>query len=196
VLLDAVQSYFEFALSTICGIPAITLEGTTEDWEALASRAEAFAEFGLGQWIEVLRPILRQCVRASQGDVEVAFWRSLYKFENRSGGPEITGWITAFFPYLKDRRTGLAVVPVQGFFAGVSDGMHYSGDGSHRGFAHSPKIWSLPGGLSCVPFRWEYLERSFAMEFLGGFVGVAQDSGTLDLRPEIGWAVRDADRTS
>jgi hypothetical protein len=29
------------------------------------------------------------------------------------------------------------------------------------------------------------------MEFLGGFVGVAQDPATLALRPEIGWAVRE-----
>lgn len=30
------------------------------------------------------------------------------------------------------------------------------------------------------------------MEFLGGFVGVAQDSTTLTLRPEIGWVVRES----
>ena len=32
------------------------------------------------------------------------------------GGPVITGWITAFFPYLKDDRTGEATVPIEGFF--------------------------------------------------------------------------------
>ena len=52
-------------------------------------------------------------------------------------------------------------------------------------------IEQLPGGLSKAPFRWNYLERSFDMEFLGGFVGVAQDQETLTLRPEIGWAVRE-----
>ncbi len=50
----------------------------------------------------------------------------------------------------------------------------------------------LPAGLSTAPFRWDYLDRSFNMEFLGGFVGVAQDQETLTLRPEIGWAVREA----
>jgi hypothetical protein len=34
------------------------------------------------------------------------------------------------------------------------------------------------------------------MEFLGCSVGVAQDSETLALRPEIGWAVRDAESTT
>jgi uncharacterized protein DUF4419 len=51
---------------------------------------------------------------------------------------------------------------------------------------------SFPIGLAKVPFRWNYLERFFDMEFLGGFVGVAQDQETLTLRPEIGWAVREA----
>jgi hypothetical protein len=30
------------------------------------------------------------------------------------------------------------------------------------------------------------------MEFIAGFVGVAQDARALALRPEIGWAVRKA----
>jgi hypothetical protein len=72
------------------------------------------------------------------------------------------------------------------------DEMLYPGDEIRRGFVHGPTLASLPGGLSKAPFRWKYLRRVFAMEFLGGFVGVAQDEGTLALRPEIGWAVREA----
>jgi hypothetical protein len=30
------------------------------------------------------------------------------------------------------------------------------------------------------------------MEFLGGFVGVSQDKDTLAVKPEIGWAIREA----
>ncbi len=67
ILLDAVQSYFQCVLHTRCGIPTITVEGTTEDWQTVAYRVEAFADWGLGAWIEVLRPILRQFVRATQG---------------------------------------------------------------------------------------------------------------------------------
>jgi hypothetical protein len=199
VLLDAMRSYFQYAFHTMCGIPAITLEGTTGDWEALADRAAAFANFGLERWIGVLRPILRQFVRASQGDVDVAFWRSLYKLNSQSGGPVITGWITAFFPYLKDYRTGRASVPIEEFFRGGGRGveqMLYPGEEACPGFAHGPTIESLPGGLSKAPFRWHYLEKTFDMEFLGGFVGVAQDLETLTLRPEIGWAVREAGETA
>ena len=195
VLLNALQSYFEYEVHTRCGIPAITLEGMAEDWEALADRAGAFAGFGLERWVEMLRPILRQFVRASRGDVQASFWRSLYKLNDQSGGPVITGWITAFFPYLKHYRTGRATVPIEGFFGGgriSPEEMLYPGEERRRDFAHGPTIESLPGGLSKAPFRWEYLDRTFAMEFLGGFVGVAQDRETLALRPEIGWAVREA----
>ena len=34
------------------------------------------------------------------------------------------------------------------------------------------------------------------MEFVGGFVGVAQDRETLALRPEIGWAVLEANQAT
>jgi len=55
-----------------------------------------------------------------------------------------------------------------------------------------PRLADLPSGLSTAPFCWEYLDRSFDMEFLGGFVGVSQDRETLLVKPEIGWAVREA----
>ncbi len=50
----------------------------------------------------------------------------------------------------------------------------------------------IPSGLSCVPFDWLHLSDVFTMEFLGGFVGIAQDEATLAVRPAVGWAVRDA----
>ncbi len=195
VLLDAMQSYFEYEVRTLCGIPTITLEGTHEDWKALAERVQGFKAIGLGSWLKVLAPILRQFVRASQGDVDPTFWRSLYKLNEQSGSPVITGWIKAFFPYLKDHRTRRATVPVRGFFdcgTGNLDAMLNPDDERNQGWAEAPTIEELPGGLSRAPFRWKYLERSFDMEFLGGFVGVAQDQETLTLRPEIGWAVREA----
>ena len=47
--------------------------------------------------------------------------------------------------------------------------------------------------ISGVPehfnYAW-YIGLEFQMEFLVGFVGVKQDKETLELRPEIGWAIR------
>jgi hypothetical protein len=194
VLLDAMQSYFEYVVNTLCGIPTITLEGTHEDWKALAERAQGFREFGLGSWLEALSPILDQFARASRGDVDHTFWRSLYKFNSVSGGATINGWITAFFPYRKDLRTGRASRATNLLFgtnnAKLERMLYPAEDRNCEAPGYS--VGSFPSGLSKAPFRWNYLERSFDMEFLGGFVGVAQDHETLTLRPEIGWAVREA----
>lgn len=197
VLLDSVQQFFEFRTGTKCGIPRVVLEGTVGDWEDVARRARQLARFGLEWWIEPLTPILGEFVAAAQGRVHVPFWECLYNWNNGSGGPFISGWITAFFPYLLGCRTGepnpwlaplceelqalLAAPPEQSRGRRPTTG-HHLGGMTHRSFSD---------GLARVPFVWEFWEKSFAMEFLGGFMGVRQDEDTRALRPEIGWAVRD-----
>jgi hypothetical protein len=59
----------------------------------------------------------------------------------------------------------------------------------HDGIA--PAV-AIPAGLSRVPFVWDYLGTKLPMQFVAGFVGVAQDEDTLAVRPAIGWAVGDA----
>jgi hypothetical protein len=195
VLLDAMQCYIEYEVHTLCGIPTITLAGTPKDWKTLTERVQAFRKLGLRSWLDVVSPILEQFSRAAQGHVDQTFWRSIYKLNDRSGGPVITGWITAFFPYLKDYRTKHATVPVNEFFKigrGNLDAMLNPDHERNRQWACGPTTEQFPSGLSKAPFIWKYFDRHFDMEFLGGFVGVAQDEETLTLRPEIGWAVREA----
>jgi hypothetical protein len=86
----------------------ITLEGTTEDWQAVADRTDQFGSLNLEWWLKPLRAVLRQFVAAAQGQIDRPFWRSLYRYQDESGGPVITGWISTLFPYLKDYQTGLA----------------------------------------------------------------------------------------
>ena len=272
VLLDAMQSYFTYDVQTLCGIPTVSLEGIPEDWQAVADRAEQFGSLGLEWWLKPLRGILKQFVAASQGDADREFWRSLYKYHNQSGGPVITGWISAVFPYLKDHRTRLATnrnpwltlpsqraqstddeldeelddidideedddrqgrdldsdkleVPGQRTAeVGTQEGdldrddefddeldvkqefkvygwlspnpkRRRNQEAGGFGFWNGLSLSALPGGMSRAPFRWEHLDRTFDMEFLGGFVGVRQEKETLAVKPEIGWAVREAPAT-
>jgi hypothetical protein len=318
VLLDAMQCYFDYDMETFCGIPAITLEGTPEDWQAVADRAEHFGSLDLEWWLQPLRGILRQFVAAAQGEIDRPFWQSLYKYHDESGGPMITGWISALLPYLKDGRTGLttnrnpwltpesqrvedidgeideeiddieideeiddieideedgkdfdefdeaserppakqplnrlilkrnqnveksprsdqtlkdvmeAEQPPRRFIPTAQQDMEDSlrtgpdedmgasdedlgdneyvvgawlrptprrkqnGGNDDLGFGWGPRIFDLPVGLSKAPFCWHFLKQDFDMEFLGGFVGVSQDKETLAVKPEIGWAVREA----
>ncbi len=38
-MMSAVQNYFEYTMCTLCGIPAVDMEGTREDWAALGTRS-------------------------------------------------------------------------------------------------------------------------------------------------------------
>jgi hypothetical protein len=191
VLLDAMQSYFEYVLSTLCGIPAITLEGTVEDWQELADRAQGFAEFDLGWWLTPLQPILQEFVATARGHVRRAFWESIYKFDNFSGGAAITGWIAAFFPYFKDGQGNPTQVNPWLAEGGAKLKLLLAGEWDEKQFdLGGPSPGVFPSGMARAPFVWSYLDQRFDMEFLGGFGGVAQDAETLTLKPEICWAIR------
>lgn len=181
-LLDSMQLYFQYELHTICGIPSITLEGTAEDWRTIADRAQQFGEFDLDWWVRPLRPILERFVDAASGKVDRKFWESIYKYEGPkgSGSPRVTGWVSAFFPYVRDRHGQYHRNPSLG--AGFSQGR----DGIPAFPCKAPFEWKI---------GWPPCQMTYDMEFIGGLIGVSQDSRTLCLRPEIGWAVQDA-RTS
>lgn len=194
VLLAAMQSFFSYEFHSMCGIPQIVLEGSPEDWAALAERVCGIAQFGLAWWTEALAPILDEFVAASRGRANARFWQSIYKLDGGSGGPYTNGWITAFFPYLKDWQSGRASHKNPWLARGgkeLRELLYPPAKSDPHRFGHGPTTEAFPSGLARAPFLWKYLDRSFAMEFLGGFVGVRQEADSLRLRPEIGWAVRD-----
>lgn len=178
VLMDAMKHYFEYGVMTLCGVPEITLLGTTEDWKSIRARVQAFNEVeGLSAWVKRLDPITSQFVEASEGRVDRKFWADIYKTEHRgSGGPEISGWANALFLYLANRDGTMRKNPLA----------------EDAGSDYNPRSGDYPCGISKVPFWWEYHGPRYDYEFLGGFVAVSQDPETLAVRPALGWAVRAA----
>jgi hypothetical protein len=205
VLLDSMKRYFHYLLTTlVCGIPAITLEGTAADWQAIADRAEAFAQLDLEWWIRPLRPILRRIAASAAGEVDAAFWRSIYRVHKPSGAcldPDTgLGWIGLFFPYLTDgdgsptRRNPWLTGERNLDELIEPQAASRAAGGTRTTFLYGS---DLPSGMAVAPFTWDERKPSgeplarWPMEFLGGFIGVTQDPETLALRPEIGWAVRE-----
>ncbi len=103
-LMDAMQGYFTYKLSTLCGIPSFVLEGTPGDWQKLRADAARLETYELGWWTIHLLPVLDQFVAASQGEIDEAFWQSFYKWNGMSGGAYFTGHLVTFFPYLGGGR--------------------------------------------------------------------------------------------
>ncbi len=180
--MDSVKSYFKYHLRTRCGIPQVVLEGTVADWERLRDRTQSLGKtYAVRWWTDRLLPILDRVARTAAGKADVPLWQSIYKWIDGSGGPYVTGWILAFFPYVgrdepKDPnpalRPGYKTSEREPWINGLTTDQ-------------------LPGPLSKVPFLWKYENRRFQMELLAGFVGFTQDVETLRLRPKIGWAVRE-----
>jgi hypothetical protein len=195
VLLDAMHAFFSYEVHTICGIPSVTLEGTVEDWEAIAGRTEAFARFGLGWWVDALRPILGQFVAAAGGKVDLEFWESMYKWQGSrgclspGGSPHISGWVVNLFPYLVNPEARYAAW--RGDDQAGPSLCRNPWIGAPPGH-HGPGRDDIPALPARAPFRWVFPDREFEMEFVGGLIGIRQDAQTLCLRPEIGWAVRQA----
>ncbi|QQS07241.1 MAG: DUF4419 domain-containing protein [Fibrobacterota bacterium] len=173
-ILESVQPFFEYQGSVECGIPRITLEGTAADWIQLRTRARRLGKLGFTKWMNALDPILTQFVRASEGAPELSFWKSFFRSET-SGGCDIVyeanGWITRFFPL----------------------DFQYDEFRFRKNLSSPLDLRFVPMGAGSFPFslvdRTQPSLPTHHYRIVSGFVGVAQDSATGDLSPDIGWAV-------
>jgi hypothetical protein len=179
-LLDAMQPYFDYCLYTLCGYPSITLEGTAADWQGVLEGARQLRRYELDWWLDALEPVLEEFACAANGHPCPAWWQSLFKQKNSSGGPYITGHITRFFPYVRDH-----------------EGKYARNSTLYLSPEERSKLWSGGGltigefgpGRASAPFNWTYYGADLPMELTAGFFGAEQDAATRALRPVIGWAV-------
>ncbi|KAI0973692.1 hypothetical protein F4678DRAFT_425556 [Xylaria arbuscula] len=104
-IMGAMQKYFAYECRGGCGLPSVTLLGTRDDWEMLASRASKLDKYGkeCQHWASLLQPVMRYMLRTfdEPGSQEVKdFWlRVTYEAGKDGSGPGVrtlSGWITAF----------------------------------------------------------------------------------------------------
>ncbi|MBA4192744.1 MAG: hypothetical protein C0467_32665 [Planctomycetaceae bacterium] len=187
VLMDTVQSYVDYSFLTRCGIPAVTLEGSVEDWERIRERVSRLGQYDLSWWTHQVEVILDEFIKVAKGTPTVSFWQNLYKESNRSGGPYISGWLVRLFPYLNQGEYQIArVTPLRTDLRNFLLTHPIGGDKRGHGLMHH----QLPASISAVPFVWQYLDKSFDYQFLAGVMAITQDPGSKAIRPRVGWAVR------
>ncbi|MBO7615605.1 MAG: DUF4419 domain-containing protein [Bacteroidales bacterium] len=178
-LMETTKAYFEYVFVYIaCGIPEVTLLGTTEDWQKVYDKTMQLRSFDLDWWIDELAPILKQFIKASEGNADTKFWRNMFKWHTQKeyGAPNIIdGWIVKFFPYDKyGKRFDLKMLT---------------------------RDSSLPDEMAEADVRFvEIFEDGSStettIELYGGFVGLAQNPENYALTPKIGWKVMKKDDTS
>jgi len=177
--LESMEQYFWIQGSWVCGIPWIGLEGTPNDWAKLSLAVgrihDLGLEWGLEWWTRALRKITIQFERASRGDVDPGFWKSIVSRGGECEPPSTGGWIADLFPYIWGHRGG--------YVANTNLGIRKD---------HAVIMDDyFPNGLSRCPLHCDGCQGKAEYEFLAGFTGVVQDKDTMALRPKIGWAVRE-----
>ena len=212
-LLNSYRDFFDLTLSTACGIPAIRLEGTVEDWRLILSKVQLLRKYKLEWWADELNPVLQQFEQAAQGKSDTSFWRSIFRIASQSGGNVINGWIIKFFPYIITQNGLIAINPlvnknIKNFSAlkkietsriWIKRDGYFEEDVESEAKAASQNpeyiygldLRNFSSGLSMTPFKWKYYGHAIDMEIFAGFIGIKQDHQTMFLRPEIGWAVRE-----
>lgn len=174
-IMEAMEPYFEFVVMyAICGIPEITLQGTTEDWQKILNKTKALSDYDLKWWTNELEPILKEFVNASKGKIHKRFWRNMFKYHSKKkyGAPKIIdGWIVKFFPYDKDgKRNNLNKL--------IGGG-------------------SLPEEIVKVDLKYIKTDgvqiEETMLELWAGFVGLKQNAETCALTPQISWMVKKKD---
>jgi len=188
-LMDVVSSFYEFEWYTLCGIPQIRLEGDAADWRSLHFQADLLArEFGgLDGYFTGLLPVLQAIAETASGTTpDEEFWRSIYKHDDSSGGPFVTGWITAFFAYIQTEDGP----KFKGQF-GPGEPFGWRSLISRRGGGYRTN--QFPSHVSKVPFVWDYAGTRHDMAFTAGVTGVDFDDDTF-LAPRLGFAVTETVR--
>lgn len=171
-IMEAMEPYFEFIVFyIICGIPEVTLQGTTEDWQKVLDKTKQLAKYDLNWWTSELEPILNQFVEASRGKVDKDFWRNMFKYHSQKkygAAKIIDGWIVKFFPYdKKGKRNTL---------------QQLDGNGN------------LPEEIVKVDLKYiDEHQKETILELWAGFVGLEQNKTNFALTPKIGWMVRKKD---
>ena len=174
-VMEAMEPYFEFiVMRIVCGIPEITLKGSTEDWQKIYDKTKKLEKYDLKWWTDELEPILNEFIKTSKGEINKKFWRNMFKYHSQKqyGAPKIIdGWIVKFFPYDKDdKRNNLKELEGGG---------------------------NLPGEIVKVDLK--YIEsfgdstRTIPLELWAGFIGLEQNSIDFTLTPKIGWMIRKKD---
>lgn len=187
--MDTFKSYFEYEMYIGCGIPQITLAGTEQDWDDLRRKAQSFADFGLDDWIEALDPILQQFCDAKQGNVDLDFWKSMFRYQSGSGPAIMTGWANVLFPYFKYADDRLYTNPYLNDWKrrlDIYDGLRRRERPSNSlgmGFA------AIPNCVTSVPLKVCTDKQEIDMRLVGGLLVVTQNEITKAVEPECGWVV-------
>ena len=200
---DVFQEYFNYSLTTLCGIPSIEIKGERSDWVSIWNNLKKLEQLGdlkLSWWFSSLIPIIKEIVEVYDGKINVDFWKSIYKFRSRSGGDHASGWICLFFPYVisscRSKRYGIEKNKYVKWEESRRLFQKDSKDVSEE-YCHWQSSCKMPpeffhSGISSIPFHWKFELLPFEdlkCRFMCGFLGCMRRGNCNRIAPSLGWCI-------
>ena len=128
-LMYSVQKYFDYKAMYFCGIPAVEMLGTEDDWSKLQSKLKVLRtllepienDLGLSsEWWDLVEKVFRELLSTYQGRPDKEWWSHIISYQNRFGSGEhgYRGWITDFLEMttrlvdIDEMSSGLVSVPL------------------------------------------------------------------------------------
>ena len=179
-IMSAMKQYFIYkVIMCVCGISAITLEGSLEDWEKIKKKLEFFSkeEFHLNWWTSHLIPIIDKIIETKKyynenKDINNElrdFWKDIIRVK-RNGiykPTVIDGWIVKFIPNLSGREPY------------INESLNDS---------------DIPDQIISCPLKLIFIdgnnnEIEYDCSLASGFYGMITDKQTYSVKPVIGYSI-------
>jgi len=170
LFMASTKKYFDYKFVLFCGIPTVTLDGTVADYKEIHRRLDKLEIYGLKDWGQMLKPILKQFITAKRGKPDREFWSRICHYKGDGSGPTyLSGWITAFCVFNKD--------------------------GKKQGKYEAGKEWPLvdtddiPPGIVEVDVTMDDNGVEHKTVMLAGSMGIEVGDGGYSLQPRSGWII-------
>ena len=178
-IMSAMKQYFNYKLLMEgCGISAITLEGSVNDWEKIKSKLKFLSSKGFQWWTKHLIPIIDNIILTIKyysknkkiNEQLINFWKGMIRVKGKGDMYDphiINGWIIKFIPNLEGKLPSLY---------------------------EEIKEADVPNQIIFCPMEltWLYIEGikiDFNCSLASGFYGMIQDKKTFNVKPVIGYAI-------
>lgn len=193
-LMDAMKTFFEYESASGCGIPSITLLGTTDDWTKIYEEVDQFKQFGMEEWVDEVKPILKEFIEASKGNENLEFWQSIYKTMSFYGTSAMSGWVIKLYPYINSIKLiseNESDPSIKEFSKTYSPNPYLKGK---EYLLSTISEFQIPKGYIELEFNWDINYATgntirHEMLLYGGFIGITQDHLTMAVQPNIAWTI-------
>ncbi|OQV19508.1 hypothetical protein BV898_06496 [Hypsibius exemplaris] len=167
VMMATLKAYFSYKMSTLCGLPAVTLLGEREDWQKLLTRLDKLPSFGkeTSQWATLLKPVLTRFVSTfdqPESKENKDFWQTIVHHQVGGSGPNyLSGWITAFCFFSADGKVSYQQTERREKTEFVLDGLNF----------HWLDTKDIPAAYAQVDVKLNDNGEKFDTSMVAGMVG-------------------------